>query len=225
MSRRYQRFRRAGLVALYVALLAFWGGLGYDTYGDWLRRQSLIAHGLAQAAIPPTPVPVPLPTTERIQPTAVPSPTSESVVLTQPLPAQTAMPVTHPKTGRSIAAWLPTAFDADEARASFQANKDILDEVSPFWYFTNPATGALIPEPGARDRTLVDEAHQANVLVIPTVHNVYDPLAVVPMLRNPALRKKNIAAMMQEVHTFNFDGIDLDYESLPAASRPYYSDF
>src|SRR3954453_20854012 len=129
MSRRYQRFRRAGLVALYVALLAFWGGLGYDTYGDWLRRQSLIAHGLAQAAIPPTPVPpVPLPTTERIQPTVVvPSPTSESVVVAQPLPAQTALPVTHPKTGRSIASWLPTAFDADEARASFQANKDILD--------------------------------------------------------------------------------------------------
>lgn len=40
----------------------------------------------------------------------------------------------HPKTGRTVAAWLPTSFDTAQARASFDANKDVLDEVSPFWY-------------------------------------------------------------------------------------------
>src|SRR3712207_6452062 len=89
----------------------------------------------------------------------------------------------HPKTGRIVAAWLPTSFDAAQARASFDANRDVLDEVSPFWYQVR-SDGTLRAENGARDSELVNAAHAAAVLVIPTIHNVNDPQAVPDMLRD-----------------------------------------
>jgi spore germination protein YaaH len=133
--------------------------------------------------------------------------------------------IVHPKTGRYVAAWLPTSFDADQARASFEANKDILDEISPFWYMADPITGQLVPENGARDRGLVEAAHQANVLVIPTIHNVHDPLEVLAMLRDSAARQAHIAAIMGEVRTYGYDGFDIDYEMLPPEARGPYNDF
>jgi spore germination protein YaaH len=130
----------------------------------------------------------------------------------------------HPKTGRIVAAWLPTSFDVDQARASFDANKDVLDEVSPFWYEAR-SDGTLQPELGARDRELVDAAHAANVLVIPTIHNVNDVDAVVPVLADTDLRASHIDAIVNEVETYNYDGIDIDYEVLPDSSRDAFSAF
>jgi spore germination protein YaaH len=133
--------------------------------------------------------------------------------------------VVHPKSGRTIAAWLPTAFDADKARESFEANKALLDEVSPFWYTTSPEDGSLVVEPGGRDLSLVETAHAANVLVIPTIHNVYDPTAILSLLSEPARRKVHIEKILEEIRAYDFDGIDIDYEMLPPSARGPYSDF
>lgn len=130
----------------------------------------------------------------------------------------------HPKTGRIVAAWLPTSFDVDQARASFDINKDVLDEVSPFWYEAR-ADGTLLPELGARDRELVDAAHAANVLVLPTIHNVNNVEAVVPVLADPNLRAFHIKTIVDEAKTYNYDGIDIDYEVLPVESRDAFSAF
>ncbi len=228
MSRRFQRHRRPLLVALYVALLGFWAALAYDTYGIWLGRQAAIARGLAAAALGPTPSPAAI--TAATTATIPPAPTAETAaeataIAPQPRGAPALPAIVHPKTGRYVAAWLPTSFDADQARASFEANKDILDEISPFWYSLSPSEGQLVPEAGARDRGLVEAAHKADVLVIPTVHNVTNPLEIVPLLRDPERRKQHIVAIMADVRAYQYDGIDIDYESLPAGTRAVYSDF
>src|SRR5688572_20973435 len=157
MHRRFQRFRRPSLVALYLSLLGLWATLAYDTYGLWLGRQQVMARELARAAVQPTSVPAPTAQPATALPlTVTPIATSDPTPTTRPAPTPTmaAPAIMHPKTGRYVAAWLPTSFDADQARASFEANKDILDEISPFWYMVNPVTGQLIPEDGARDREL-----------------------------------------------------------------------
>lgn len=225
MSRFIQRLRRPLLVALYVSLIGVWAALAYDTYGVWLGRQQAIAQGLGQAALRPTPRPIPTLPPTPVAPTVAPGETPPTPTLTRP--TATALPpaVVHPKTGRYISAWLPTSFDKDQARASFEANKDILDEVSPFWYSVNPATGQLVPVEGAQDRGLVEAAHEAKVLVIPTVHNVEDPAAILSLLRDPERRKRHIAAIMDEVRSYGYDGFDIDYESLPAEMRGAYSAF
>jgi spore germination protein YaaH len=211
------------IVVGYLLLFVIWSLLVSDTIRIWQQRQVVVEQRRLQAALmPPTSTPMPQPTA-----TVTPQPTTPVVIGNVPPAAPTPRPIAavHPKTGRSIAAWLPTSFDAEHARASFDANKDILDEVSPFWYTTNIGNGALIPDIGARDRQLVEAAHAADVLVMPTIHNVMAPEAIVPLLRDPARRAEHIAAIMAEIRAYGYDGIDIDYESLPPSSREVYSAF
>jgi spore germination protein len=222
--RRLYVLPRPVLLGVYLLLFALWAVLVHDTLGAWQQRQVIVERRRLQAALLPTPLPptvtpTALPTA---LPTATPAPTSIPIVTPTPRPIASV----HPKTGRSIAAWLPTSFDAERARQSFEDNKDILDEVSPFWYTTRISDGSLVADIGARDRDLVAAAHEADVLVLPTIHNVTDdPAELVPLLADPERRRNHIAQIMDEVRTYNYDGVDIDYEMLPASSRDAYSAF
>lgn len=141
---------------------------------------------------------------------------------TQPVPEQR-LAGFHPKTGRYISAWLPDSFDSIN-RQSFEANADILDEISPFWYTTN-ARGDILRDGAARDKTLVELAHSKNVLVIPTIHNVLATDPVPTLLRNPERRAQHIRNIVDEVLENNYDGIDIDYEMLSSSLRDDYSTF
>ena len=129
----------------------------------------------------------------------------------------------HPKTGRYISAWLPDSFDSVN-RQSFEANADILDEVSPFWYTTD-SHGTLLHGSDARDKTLVELAHSKNVLVIPTIHNVLTIDPVPPLINSPERRSQHIRNIVEEVLANNYDGIDIDYEQLAPSLRAAYSAF
>jgi spore germination protein YaaH len=166
------------------------------------------------------------------QPIATPAgATAETLAAIAPLPlraqptvAPTVTPALslagHPKTGRYIAAWLPPSFSGG-ARASFEANKDILDEISPFWYGTD-ASGRLY---GTRNDELVKLAHEHNILVIPSIHNIGDYNSVVRVLANPQLRARHVQNIVDEVLARNYDGIDIDYESLDSSLRASYTAF
>ncbi len=220
--RRVSVLPRPLLVASYLSLFVLWALLVVDTLARWEERQVLIERRKLIAALYPAPTPTPEPTAApTLAPTSTPLPVQNVFVAPTPRP----IAAVHPKIGRTVAAWLPTSFDAEHARASFEANKDILDEVSPFWYKANVSDGSLVPEVGARDVGLVAAAHTAEVLVIPTIHNVLDPEAILPLLRDPERRRQHIAHIMAEVRAYNYDGIDIDYETLPASSRDVYSAF
>jgi len=143
-----------------------------------------------------------------------------------PTPAPTVAPPPtelvgyHPKSGRYIAVWLPPVFEG-EARESFFANVDIIDDISPFWYTTD-ASGRLY---GRRDDELVRIAHDNNVRIIPSIHNVGNPGAVVPVLTNPQLRARHIQNIVDEVLARGYDGIDIDYESLAPSVRDDFTAF
>jgi spore germination protein YaaH len=220
--RRLSLIPRPLLIGGYVLLFALWALLVGDTIALWQARQQETHRRQLVAAWFPTPTSTPVPTIQpTVEPTAVPTLPPAPAITPTPRPVA----AVHPKTGRTIAAWLPTSFDAEHARASFEANKDILDEVSPFWYTTRPRDGTLIPENGARDASLVEAAHKADVLVIPTIHNVMNPEEILSLLADPALRTRHIAIIMDEIRTHNYDGIDMDYETLPPSARANYSAF
>ena len=214
MIRRFSpSLRRAILGCIYISALLVWVALVVDTAG--LAQQ---------AAAPPR-----FPTADRVEPTATVRP--QQIIVPAPaevLPDVATAPdqrltVLHPKTGRYISAWLPDSFDG-ENRRSFEANADILDEVSPFWYTTN-TRGDLLHDRSARDETLVELAHSKNVLVIPTIHNVQTTDPVPALLRNPEYRARHIRNIVDEVMAHNYDGIDIDYESLDRSLRDEYSAF
>lgn len=126
----------------------------------------------------------------------------------------------HPKSGRHIAVWMPDQFSGG-SRESFETNKDIIDEISPFWYSTD-ASGRIY---GTRNAELVTIAHQNQVLIIPTVHNIGDPGIVVSLLTNPQRRARHVQNIVDEVLARNYDGIDIDYEALDSSLRESYTDF
>jgi len=157
-------------------------------------------------------------------PTAAPLIILPTPVPPTPLPTVAALqaePVSyHPKSGRYIVAWLPPNFDGG-AKASFFANADVIDDISPFWYSTD-SSGRLY---GTRNDDLVRIAHENNVRIIPSIHNVGDPGVVVPILTNPQRRARHIQNIVDEVLARNYDGIDIDYESLDASLRDEFSAF
>ncbi len=127
----------------------------------------------------------------------------------------------HPKSGRYIVVWLPPLFQGG-ARESFFANADIIDDISPFWYSPD-ASGRIF---GNRDDELVRIAHERNIRVIPSIHNVTtNPNIVVNVLRDPGLRARHVQYIVDEVLARNYDGIDIDYESLAPSLRADYTAF
>ena len=210
------RARGLFITLVYGAALSVWLLLVYQTV-QLAQQQVVLPRLPEQAGAQPTLAPAnatagalsaiaPLPL--RSQPTAAPTAT----------PALSL--AGHPKTGRYIAAWLPPSFSAG-ARASFEANKDILDEISPFWYGTD-ASGRLY---GTRNDELVQLAHDNNILVIPSIHNVGDYASVVQVISNRQLRTRHVQNIVDEVLARNYDGIDIDYESLDSGLRSPYTAF
>jgi spore germination protein YaaH len=123
-----------------------------------------------------------------------------------------------------VAAWMPSSWDGDRARASWEANRIHIHEISPVWYqLDSGGSGSINPYAGARDAALVEQAHAQGTLVIPLINNFYngvgvDATPVSTVLHDPARRAVHIEVLVNEVLTHRYDGIDIDYESLNGAS-------
>lgn len=220
--------RRLLGILLYLGAFVVAAALIYETIILVSDRPEMMVIVNAPAA-EPTAVPT-------SAPTATLPPIDAAIVLNQPTPeALPSLPTSgddaaeaidmsqfahHPKTGRYITAWFPPTFDSG-AQASFEANKDILDVISPFWYSVD-ATGRLY---GNRDDELVRMAHEANILVVPALHNIGDFDVVIQVLNDPYIRARHVQNIVDEVLARNYDGIDIDYEGLPESLRPAFSAF
>ncbi len=140
--------------------------------------------------------------------------------------------VTVPPPLNRVAAWMPSSWDAARARASWETNHAHIQELSPVWYQLAPGgDGSILPYSGARDGGLVEEAHAQSTLVVPLINNCYadagfDPAPVSAMLHDPARRAAHVNALVNETLTYNYDGVDVDYESLNGlADRDAFSLF
>jgi spore germination protein len=219
-------FQRSFLTTIYISALATWGLLVIDT-------ARLAQEGTRLPITLPPSTTAPRPSSTRPASTSEAQETESSSVLALPADinlgvdgpriADPQVVARHPKSGRYVSAWLPTSWsDSADARASFEANKDILDEISPFWYGVN-SDGSLGVDLGGRDRDLVEIAHANDVLVIPTIHNISSYNTVTDILLDPRLRSQHVRFVVAEVIEYNYDGIDIDYESLDPSLRPAYS--
>jgi len=131
-----------------------------------------------------------------------------------------------------VAAWLPTSWDSDRARDSWEANRVHIQELSPVWYQLDASgDGSINAYAGARDGALVDEAHTQGTLVIPLINNYYtdtgfDATPVSTMIHDPVRRAAHVTTLVSETLTYGYDGIDIDYESLNGiADRDAFSLF
>lgn len=121
-------------------------------------------------------------------------------------------------------AWIPP-WNAD-ALKSLQSNLGTLNETNPVWYSWN-ADGTPLKNWNAENASW--RSSMTGTLLIPTVQNIingsFDGNAAAAVLASPASRESTAAAISQLVITQAFDGIDIDYERLPAASRDNFTAF
>ena len=123
-----------------------------------------------------------------------------------------------------IAAWIPP-WDAN-ALASAQLHAGALAESNPVWYSWN-ADATLAPNWNADNPAW--RAAMSGTQLVPTIQNVvnhaFDGTAAAAMLASPAARDAHAEAVAQLAVSQAFDGVDIDYERLPATSRADFTAF
>jgi spore germination protein len=119
-----------------------------------------------------------------------------------------------------IAPWDPASL------ASIQVNGAALSESNPVWYeWKNDAT--IVAGWNAENPTL--RAAMTGSLLMPTVQNLvndsFNGTVAATMLSTAATRDAHAEAIAQLVVAKAFDGIDIDYESVPTAQRANFTAF
>jgi spore germination protein YaaH len=97
-----------------------------------------------------------------------------------------------------------------------------LDECNAFWYSVH-ADGSLGLLGGARDATVVAAVHNNNRIIVPTVEDVNSTTNSQTVMGDPNLRATLTKNILDEIATYNYDGIDLDFESLGYSNRAEFS--
>lgn len=118
-----------------------------------------------------------------------------------------------------VSAWYPD-YDLTRAAATFSANRGQINEINPVW-FNLKSDGTIQSLPQADDATMIGIAQGAGIKIVPTVMNYgatnFDPAPVVQILNDPVQRSAHVQALVQLVRDRGYDGIELDYENLPAS--------
>jgi spore germination protein YaaH len=119
-----------------------------------------------------------------------------------------------------VAPWDP------QSLASIQTNAHFLSETNPVWYqWKSDAT----IEAGWNAENPAWRAAMTGTLLMPTIQNLvggsFNGSAVATMLATPASRDAHAEAITQLVLAKVYDGIDIDYESVPTAQRANFTAF
>lgn len=152
-----------------------------------------------------------------------------ALVAALPLVAASALALgtVDPKSADSSGRWQVSAWtfgDLGSLRSAVAAGA--IDEVQADWY-TVRSDGSLVSH--SVDRAFVLQAHALGLRVLATVANngigVFEPDVANAILTSPSARAKLVDQLIQACTTIGYDGVDLDFESVPAADRDLLSSF
>lgn len=105
--------------------------------------------------------------------------------------------------------WIPS-WGYSDGMDSLYRNPELFDVIMPVWYGT-VASGALVDRRPANTSELLSYAGRYEVAVIPSIA-MFDADLMQEILSGQSL-DDHVNAIVNEVMTNNYDGIDLDYES------------
>ena len=121
------------------------------------------------------------------------------------------------------AVWIPTW---GSSLASIQANIGAFQESNPVWYAL-ASDGSIALKSGAENPTVL--AAMVGTDVIPTIQNTvngsFNATVATQVIGTASARDAHANAILQLVVSKAYDGIDVDYESLPAAQMSNFSAF
>jgi spore germination protein len=111
------------------------------------------------------------------------------------------------------------------------ANRGTFNEVSP-WIYEIASNGQIVPQaPEVATQTAAGMAQlrKLGIPLVPSIANrangqfAYEPVA--NMLHDPAAMTRHINDVVALVQRESYDGIDIDYEDLPATDRQVFTTF
>lgn len=97
-----------------------------------------------------------------------------------------------------------------------------LDILSPTWYDVADKNGNLISRANAN---YVQWAHDNGYTVWPLITNAFDPKLTSEVLGSTTSRQKLINNILQNVDTYKFDGINIDFENIYKADKDLFTQF
>lgn len=112
-----------------------------------------------------------------------------------------------------------TKQEANQGLEALIARTKGVNVVSPTWYAMSDNEGNYT---SLASREYVDKAHSMGLQVWALIDNFSKNVQSDQLLTSTTKRKKLIASLMNEVETYNLDGLNLDFEGIPeAAGAPY----
>jgi spore germination protein YaaH len=121
-----------------------------------------------------------------------------------------------------VTGWIPD-WDIPDGLEAVRSRPNTFDSISPVWYFVN-SDGSLAPVNfvnGPSQRALFSEY---NIKVIPAIQE-FDAENLYKVLNSPENMQRHIDAILDEVVSLGFDGIDLDYESTYLKDKHLFFEF
>jgi spore germination protein len=123
-----------------------------------------------------------------------------------------------------VSVWVPPWNSG--ALTTVQANGGAIDESNPVWYSWN-ADGSIAKNWNAENATWRAAMNGSDL--VPTIQNVvnksFSASAVATMLASPTSREAHASSLASLAIQNAFDGIDVDYERVPTASRADFTAF
>jgi len=115
--------------------------------------------------------------------------------------------------------WIPN-WGMDKGLQSLDKNKDIINEISPVWYYANE-DGTLQNKRNSKSAQLEKIAIDNDMQIIPAIA-MFDHEVFTPILQNDEIMTTHIDAILSEIEIHDYDGIDLDYESTKLDDKDNY---
>jgi len=114
-----------------------------------------------------------------------------------------------------LTGWMPY-YSVKNSMTSILANKDLMSEVSPFWYSLSSATAIKDQYASAKltipKETQLDILRANGLLILPAITDGTKKLVLSGLLAKPSTRSQVVNTITKLVLTNNYDGIDLDLE-------------
>ncbi|MEN6411148.1 MAG: glycosyl hydrolase family 18 protein [Veillonellales bacterium] len=107
------------------------------------------------------------------------------------------------------------------------SHTDVLKTIIPFWA-TLQEDGTVTERGGNDHSSVVKTAHQNHISVLLMVNNATEGKTATPIhtvLTDPALRTKAVDSIETYIKKYDLDGINIDFESVPAQDRNQLSAF
>lgn len=114
--------------------------------------------------------------------------------------------------------WMTGYSNSQEA---LEENKNNIDMVAPFWYTLNP-DGEIENRYGGHQYEVTTLAEKQDMKVLPLINNNQ---ANNNILTDSRIREKAVNNVVKLIKDYNYDGVNVDFEFIPAWTRQGYTNF